>query len=150
MIDVEIISNYIPEYAHSTDACVDLVGVECIKDNSDAQWFRTGVKVNIPDGYVGLVFARSSISKKKLQLANGVGVIDSGYTGEIQVRFNKTRDIHPSTKEYYELRELYYYNEGDRIAQMMIMPYPTINFVEVNEFSDNSIRGKDGFGSTGK
>lgn len=149
-VNVEIISEYIPQYSHQTDACVDLVG-DCIKDSPTEQWFKTGVKVNIPEGYVGLVFARSSISKKALQLANGVGVIDSGYTGEIQVRFRKTIQIHPSTPnaEMDDLYEELYYQNGDRVAQMMILPLPTINFIPVKEFNEPVERGDNGFGSTG-
>ena len=84
---------------------------------------------------MGLVFPRSSIRKYDLFLTNAVGVIDSGYRGELQATFKKTG--------------LHKYEIGDRIAQIMIIPYPPIEFVEVDELS-NTERGEGGFGSTGK
>lgn len=128
----------LPTYAHPGDAGMDLVAAEMIKDNDDGQWFDTHVGVEIPDGYVGLVFPRSSISKKDLMLANGVGIIDSGYRGNIQVRFNTLY-----------IGEIYNYSVGDRVAQLIIIPYPQINPIEVESLSD-STRGVDGFGSTGR
>lgn len=155
-VNVEIIADYEPAYQNSGDACVDLIATKCIRNCPDQQWFKTGVKINLPDGYVALVFARSSISKKKLSLCNGVGVIDSGYNGEIQVRFNKTKkldkypDVSKMSEEKYEFfHNKYYYREGDRIAQMMVLPLPTINFLSVNTFIGETDRGKNGFGSTG-
>ena len=88
-------------------------------------------------GYVGLVFPRSSIRKMDLALTNCVGVIDSGYRGEIQATFKKTQGL-DSVK----------YNVGERGAQIIIMPYPKVNFVEVDELSSTE-RGDGGFGSTG-
>ena len=100
-------------------------------------------KVNeIPKGYVGLVFPRSSIRKTDLSLTNCVGVIDSGYRGEIQATFKKIFG-----KNDVRLDELDY-NVGDRIAQIMIIPYPSVTFVEVDELSQTD-RGEGGFGSTG-
>jgi dUTP pyrophosphatase len=93
--------------------------------------------MEIPEGFVGLVFPRSSIRKYDLSLTNCVGVIDSGYRGEIQATFRKEAGI-PSKR----------YDVGDKIAQMIILPYPSIQFIETDELSDTE-RGEGGFGSTG-
>ena len=82
-----------------------------------------------------LVFSRSSVSDKKLALSNAVGVLDSGYRGELKFRFYKHGE-----QEYVV---------GDRIGQVMILPYPKIQFQEASELSETS-RGSDGYGSTGK
>ena len=86
--------------------------------------------------YVGLVFPRSSIRKYDLELTNSVGVIDSGYRGEIQLTFNKVNN------------KTTIYNVGDRVGQIMIIPYPKINFVESDELTITE-RGEGGFGSSG-
>jgi dUTP pyrophosphatase len=93
--------------------------------------------MEIPKGYVGLVFPRSSVRNQDLLLSNCVGVIDSGYRGEIQATFKKTNGL-DSLK----------YNVGDRGAQIMILPYPQVKMNEVTELS-NTERGDGGFGSTG-
>ena len=92
--------------------------------------------MEIPYGYVGLIFPRSSIRNKDLQLSNSVGVIDAGYRGELMVTFVKTNS-----------REKIY-NVGDRGAQILILPYPQILMVEKEELS-TSLRGFGGYGSTG-
>jgi dUTP pyrophosphatase len=130
----------LPQAANPGDAGLDLVVVERIKDNLDQHWFDTGVAVEIPEGYVGLIFPRSSISNKKLVLANSVGVIDSGYRGTIQVRFNKIHDRDDWNSGY---------RVGDKVAQLIIVPYPQINPVQVESLSDTR-RGDSGFGSTGR
>ena len=130
----------IPKYANITDAGLDLYSIS--KTNNDNYIeHRTGLAIEIPEGYVGLIFPRSSISEKDVMLANSVGVIDSGYRGEIKIRF-KMVDHKPSV-----LKSLY--NTGEKIAQLVIIPYPSIEFEEVEEIS-TSDRGEGGFGSTGK
>lgn len=104
----------------------------------DLMVYGTGLAVEIPEGYVGLLFPRSSISKKGLTLANSVGVIDSGYRGEIMFKFAITSD-RPRKNSVYEV--------GDRIGQLIIMPYPKIEFV-TGELTESE-RGVGGFGSTG-
>ena len=141
----------IPTYAKDGDAGMDLVATEIIKDTPEQITYGTGIAVEIPKGFVGLVFPRSSIRKTGLQLSNSVGVIDSGYRGEIQATFNK---IFGSERMYDEMKVKEtqpneYYKVGDRIAQIMIIPYPPIEFIEVDELSDSE-RGEGGFGSTGK
>ena len=128
----------IPTYSKEGDAGMDITSTEILSDTTTQVTYGTGIAVEIPKGYVGLVFPRSSIRKVELELSNSVGVIDSGYRGEIQATFNKTNGLH-SIK----------YDIGDRIVQIMIIPYPQVVFTEVNELS-NTERGEGGFGSTGK
>jgi dUTP pyrophosphatase len=128
----------IPSYAKLGDAGMDLTATEIIKDEAFQITYGTGIALEIPLGYVGLIFPRSSIRNYQLSLSNCVGVIDSEYRGEIQFTFNKTGGV-PSKK--YEI--------GDRIGQIMILSYPEIKFVEVSSLSSTE-RGEEGFGSSGK
>ena len=125
----------IPKYSKPGDAGMDLTITSIISENSLDVSYGFGIAVEIPEGFVGLVFPRSSIRKTDLILSNSVGVIDSGYRGEIQATFKKTG--------------LHKYDIGDRGAQIMILPYPDVQFEEVEELS-NTERGDGGFGSTGK
>ena len=128
----------IPTYAKSGDAGMDLIATSIIGEEVFQITYGTGIALEIPNGFVGLVFPRSSIRKTDLSLTNSVGVIDSGYRGELQVTFRKHKGV-ASTK----------YEVSDRIAQIMIIPHPEVEFNEVNELS-NTERGEGGFGSTGK
>ena len=127
----------IPKYAHSTDAGMDLVAVSMNETDKYIE-YDTGIAIEIPKGYVGLVFPRSSVSKLDLVQANSVGVIDSSYRNSIKVRFKKLKD-----------NWLCIYVPGERSAQLIILPYPMIGFNEVEKLSDSD-RGLGGFGSTGK
>lgn len=127
----------IPKYAHSTDAGMDLVAVSMDETDKYIE-YDTGIAIEIPKGYVGLVFPRSSVSKLDLVQANSVGVIDSSYRNSIKVRFKKLKD-----------NGVCVYVPGERIAQLIILPYPMIGFNEVEKLSDSD-RGLGGFGSTGK
>ena len=127
----------IPKYAHSTDAGMDLVAVSMNETDKYIE-YDTGIALEIPKGYVGLVFPRSSVSKLDLVQANSVGVIDSSYRNSIKVRFKKLKD-----------NGVCVYVPGERIAQLIILPYPMIGFIEVEKLSDSD-RGLDGFGSTGR
>lgn len=131
----------IPQYAHPTDAGMDLfaTGVE-YDSRSEIVSYNTGIALEIPEGYAGFIFPRSSIYKYDLQLTNSVGVIDSSYRGEIKFKFRAT-DI-PISKL------IKIYNVGDRIGQLIIMPYPKVVFEEVSELQSTD-RGDGGFGSTG-
>ena len=128
----------IPTYAKSGDAGMDLVATKIISNTTFDITYGTDLAMEIPEGFVGLVFPRSSIRKYELLLSNSVGVIDSGYRGEIQATFKKEIGLDSLA-----------YNVGDRICQIMIIPHPTIEFEEVNELN-NTERGNGGFGSTGK
>ena len=130
----------IPTYAKPGDAGMDLTAVDIHYDENNNVVYKTGLAFEIPEGYVGLIFPRSSNRKTDMYLTNSVGVIDSGYRGEVAVSF-KHRDSYSSRDTEYK--------RGDRVAQMIIMPYPTIEFVEVDELS-NTERGEGGHGSTGR
>ena len=122
----------IPSYAKLGDAGMDMIAVEGF-ETKDHVTYRTGLAIEIPENYVGLLFPRSSAYKKCQMLANSVGVIDSGYRGEIMFKFTKSDNQ---------------YSVGDRIGQIIILPYPQIEFEEVEELSETD-RGLGGFGSTG-
>lgn len=122
----------IPKYAIEGDAGMDVVAISK-KICENFIEYGTGLSFEIPKGYVMLIFPRSSVSKKDLIMANCVGVLDSGYRGELIIRFRKIGE-----KEY---------EIGDRIGQIIILPFPKIDFEEVEELS-NSYRGEGGFGST--
>lgn len=139
-IRIKRISKYavVPKYAHDyEDACFDLVATSRTYDDYGNTVYGTGLAFEIPEGYCGLVFPRSSNCKKTLLMCNSVGVIDSGYRNEVSVRFKPT--MIDGTE----------YEVGERVAQMMIVPLPHIEFDECDELS-GSERGTGGFGSTGK
>jgi dUTP pyrophosphatase len=128
----------IPSYAKPGDAGLDLVATEVIEQSMHMIKYGTGIAVEIPEGYVGLLFPRSSVSKTNLSLANSVGVIDSGYRGQIMCVFNKVNN--PMLDSY---------KVGDKIAQLVLVAAPQFTINEVTELS-NTERGEGGFGSTGK
>lgn len=127
-----------PSYAKPGDAGLDLVAIDCYK-NHDYGFieYGTGLSIEIPEGYVGLIFPRSSISKTPHTLANSVGVIDSGYRGEIKLRMR-----------YQDDKEDMEYGFGDKVGQLVIIPFPKIELEESQELSETE-RGNGGFGSTG-
>jgi dUTP pyrophosphatase len=122
----------VPEYSQNGDAGLDLTAVN-VSYSDDYIEYSTGLALEIPEGYVGLVFPRSSISKLKTSLCNSVGVIDSNYRGEVKLRFRNFGSI---------------YTVGERIGQLIIMPYPEVEFNVVDELGDTN-RGSGGFGSSG-
>lgn len=128
----------IPKYAKPGDAAMDLVATSVNYDPStDTYIYGTGLSMEIPTGYVGMIYPRSSVYKTAVVLANQTGVVDSKFRGEVKVlmrRDSSLRDI---------------YNVGDRIAQIMIIECPHITFKEVEEIDMTGDRG-GGFGSTGK
>jgi dUTP pyrophosphatase len=128
----------IPTYAKDGDAGMDLVATKIISNTTFDITYGTDIALEIPKEFVGLVFPRSSIRKYELILSNSVGVIDSGYRGEIQATFKKENGLDSLA-----------YKVGDRICQLTIIPYPPIEFEEVEELN-NTERGEGGFGSTGK
>ena len=128
----------IPTYAKDGDAGMDLVATRIISNTTFDVSYGTDLAMEIPNGFVGLIFPRSSIRKYELALSNSVGVIDSGYRGELQATFKKENGLDSLA-----------YKVGDRIAQIMIIPHPPIEFEEADELSDTE-RGDGGFGSTGK
>lgn len=128
----------VPVYAKDGDAGLDLTATEILNETDWQISYDTGLSFEIPYGFVGLVYPRSSVRKYDLELSNSVGVIDSGYRGTVQFTFNKTvRHSHNV------------YSVGDRIGQIIIVPYPHIELNEVDVLSDTE-RGTGGFGSSGK
>lgn len=130
----------IPTYANPGDAGMDVVATSKT-EAGDYIEYGTGLSFEVPEGYVLLIFPRSSVSKKDLILANCVGVLDSGYRGELKFRFKRLYG--PFGYTHCE------YHVGDKIGQIMIVPYPKIDFEEVESLSETE-RGEGGFGSTGK
>jgi dUTP pyrophosphatase len=128
----------VPKYAKPGDAGLDLTATSIISNTTFEVTYGTGLALEIPTDHVGLIFPRSSIRNYELMLSNCVGVIDSGYRGEIQFTFNKTNGL-DSLK----------YGVGDRIGQLVILPYPQVTLIEETELSETE-RGEKGFGSSGK
>lgn len=117
-------------------ACLDCESLEIFPHTNVK--IGTGFALEIPDGYFAGIFARSGIAtKQSLRPANCVGIIDSDYRGEYFIPLFNDSD------------EIKYISNNERIAQLVILPYPEISFKEVNELS-TSERGEAGFGSTGK
>jgi len=117
---------------------IDLVATSKVESEMFIE-YGTNLKIELPEGYAGLLFPRSSLSNYHLCLANSVGLIDPSYRGEIKARFKKTTDRPWGS----------YYQIGDKVCQLVIMPYPKVKLVIVDELSDTS-RGEGSFGSTGR
>ena len=128
-------SAVIPSYAKAGDAGLDLVATTLDKSNKLYSEYGTGLAIEMPPGCVGLLFPRSSISKTSHTLRNSVGVIDSGYRGEIRLRMS-SQNLKSD------------YRAGDRVGQLIIFEIPHLKIVEEEDLSI-SARGKGGFGSTG-
>lgn len=123
----------IPSYAKESDAGLDLTATSVEPEGMNLV-YGTGLAFEIPEGHVGLIFPRSSVAKTGLTMRNAVGVLDAGYRGEVKLKF--LRGVKP-------------YKVGDRIGQLIIMPFPKVEFEEVDELSETD-RGSGGFGSTNK
>lgn len=147
----------IPKYAKNGDAGMDLTAVSRKFDEYGNICYGTGLAFEIPEGYVGLIFPRSSICKEQLLLSNAVGVIDSGYRGEVSFKFKPSMALDERQCVKVDKDRLWsvaikqndIYKVGDRIGQMIIMPYPQIEFKEAEELSETE-RGEGGYGSSGK
>lgn len=131
-----------PIRAHKGDAGLDLTCTKIVPVRNACNQllleYHTGLAVEIPEGYTGLLFPRSSVFKTSLIQSNCVGVIDSGYRGEIKAIFRNTTDVIPAV-----------FQEGERFCQLVIVPIPKIEVVEASELSESD-RGENGYGSTGK
>lgn len=128
----------IPKYDCIGDAGLTMTAISKEYYTNRHIEYGTGIAIEIPEGYVGLLFSRSSIYTKALSMSNCVGVIDSGYRGEIKFKFNWLDSIYGDI-----------YQIGDKIGQLIIIPYPQIELKECEELSKTK-RGDNGFGSTGK
>ena len=135
----------LPSKAHPGDAGFDLIATYREWDELNKCYsYNTGISVEIPEGYVGLIYPRSSIYRTSFLLNNSVGVIDSGYRGEIKLIF---KDLH----EYQNVEDeslAVPYEIGAKIGQLVIMQLPKFILKEVDELSDSN-RGTNGFGSSG-
>lgn len=156
----------IPKYAHRGDAGMDVVATS-ISVTNDYIEYGTGLAFEVPKGYVMLIFPRSSNSKKDLLLCNSVGVLDSTYRGELKFRYKRVYRIknqaseetngemttnsivNPGMANEMEFDASKWYWVGDKVGQIMILPYPEVHFIETDELSETE-RGEGGFGSTGK
>lgn len=140
MVDVKIRKVHpdavVPFRAHATDAGMDVTAIS-MEITEDYVEYDTGLQFQLPEGYAMLIFPRSSNSKKDLLLCNSVGILDAGYTGNLKLRFKLTTEVY--TEKIY--------NPGDKVGQIMIIPYPEINFIETEVFNETE-RGDGGFGST--
>ena len=129
----------VPTYAHDTDAAADIYAMDdvILNPHTYGNKLHTGVKIQLPEGWQALILPRSSIgAKTPLRLSNSVGLIDSGYRGEIGVLYDNTSD------------EPYTINAGDRIAQLLVMPSYRFQPKVVDILADSD-RGEGGFGSSG-
>jgi len=127
----------VPSYANPGDAGLDIVATSEKLYPLYAE-YSTGVSIELPEGYVGLLFPRSSItSKTGFILGNSVGVLDSGYRGEIKFQFRHL----PGSNSRYKV--------GEKIGQLIILPIPKIE-LNVVESLNETVRGADGFGSSGR
>ncbi len=133
----------IPVVAKENDAGADLTATSK-RYTPDYMEYGTGLSFEIPPGYVGLLFPRSSISTKDLSLCNAVGVLDSGYRGEVTFRFKR---YHTPVNLYDSV--LNDYKVGDRIGQIVIIKHEKVTFVESDKL-ETSARGTGGYGSSGK
>lgn len=129
-----------PAYATDGSAGLDLfaseIGVEHFKDGVPVLVYNTQIAVEIPDGYVGMLFMRSSVAAYSITMTNAVGVIDSDYRGPITLKYKVTTNSTPVI-----------YTEGEKVGQLIIVPIPRIELVESEELTKTE-RGEGGYGST--
>lgn len=158
----------IPSYAKNGDAGLDLTATSRVYDEFGNVSYGTGLAFEIPKGYLGLLFPRSSNCKKDLILSNSVGILDNSYRGEVSFKFKPSpvfyddaeapegklgvdslvfdTIVFPTAENFIPTQV---YEIGDRIGQLLIIPYPEIEFVESDELSETE-RGEGGYGSTGR
>lgn len=140
-VSIKILSRdaRIPHMAYNGDAGVDLRSVErIVLEPQERAMVATGLAIALPEGYAGFVLPRSGLAAKHgISIVNAPGLIDSNYRGELKVILLNTDPDKSFTIEI-----------GDRIAQLIVMPVPTINFEQVEELTESQ-RGESGFGSSG-
>jgi len=138
-VDVLIASSTFPQVAHPGDAGADLQSVETVTlQPGQRATVATGVSIALPEGYLAFIVPRSGLAAKHgITVVNSPGTVDAGYRGEIKVTLLNT-----DTTEAFDIAV------GDRIAQMIVMPFASPNFVPVEQLPASS-RGEGGFGSSG-
>jgi dUTP pyrophosphatase len=138
-VDVPIIADLLPAYAHPGDAGADLCAAEAVTLGPGERFtMPTGVSIALPEGYAGFVVPRSGLAMKHgLTIVNAPGTVDAGYRGELRVTLLNTDRSMP-----YDIAV------GDRIAQLIVMPVTRARFIPVDTLPD-SHRGTAGFGSSG-
>lgn len=140
-VSIKILSRdaQIPHMAYNGDAGVDLRSVDrIVLEPQERAMVATGLAIALPEGYAGFVLPRSGLAAKHgISIVNAPGLIDSNYRGELKVILLNTDPDKSFTIEI-----------GDRIAQLIVMPVPTINFEQVEELTESQ-RGESGFGSSG-
>lgn len=135
----------IPSYAKPGDAGLDLTVTDLEIDGVEhCVVYKFGIAVEIPEGYVGLLFPRSSNAKTDLLLTNSVGVIDSGYRGELMAKFKIVKAHFQSSEENFPVM----YRRGDRAVQLVLTKIPAVVIEESEELSETE-RGAGGYGSSG-
>lgn len=133
-----VMPTYGSEFAAGADLYACTNGETIVIESGETKLIKTGLAMEIPEGYAGLIYARSGIANKRgLAPSNKVGVVDSDYRGEIMV------SLHNHSNETQSIAD------GERIAQMVITPFLKVEYQEVSEISE-TVRGEGGFGSTGK
>jgi dUTP pyrophosphatase len=138
-VDVPIVANTLPAYAHPGDAGADLCAAEAVTlAPGQRHTVPTGVSIALPDGFAAFVVPRSGLAARHgITIVNSPGTVDAGYRGEIRVTVLNTDSSMP-----YDIAV------GDRIAQLIVMPVTRATFVAVDSLPE-SHRGEAGFGSTG-
>lgn len=128
-----------PSYMKDGDAGLDLTATKIIKNSLFEVWYNTDIAIEIPKGHFGMLVPRSSITNdSSLIMSNSLGIIDAGFRGGMQVRFNRT------IKGFFNRKK---YKKGDRIAQLIIVPFKTAK-LEQAIFLSKTERGTGGHGST--
>lgn len=150
----------LPRHAKPGDAGLDLTTRETVTlAPGETKMVGTGVSVEVPEGYVGLVFPRSGLGSRGVNLSNCVGVIDSGYRGEIKAPLHNNHPTHVPVESAMEGGCFASYwainpdgditvEKGERVCQLVVVPVVQVECVQVDELSDSE-RGSGGFGSTG-
>lgn len=131
----------LPRYARLGDAGMDLVAVESVllRSSGEQASVATGLAIELPEGFAGLILPRSGLAARHgITVVNSPGLIDSGYRGELKVILQKTHHVGTTFR----------IAPGDRIAQLVVLPLPAIEFIEAEEL-ERTERGERGFGSTG-
>lgn len=139
-VDVLIVAATAPRVSHSGDAGADLSSTtDCVIPPGERITVPTGVSIALPRGYVAFIVPRSGLAARHgITIVNSPGTVDAGYRGEILVTLLNT-----------DARESFTVEKGDCIAQMVVIPFASVNFVPVERLPDSE-RGTDGFGSTGR